>query len=868
MVSILLLGVASTAFGQPRVISIVSSRNSAAVQPPSRDFYFCIPANIPGNGKYIALSITPSANAEIDVQCGNNQIVKLAGKAGVVTVYNVPMSMEITSSGLREDKAIHVWSLAADLSVYWMSHAFLSSDGSSVMPTSGWGTDYVVAAYGARYDSVDLPSEFTIVANQDNTNVTITPSQDIRITGQPTKVLHPGHVAFTETLSKGQTIQYQLVLAQNTDDYDATSTIIHSDRPVGVTGASMSPNIPADFPYSNFVADIMPPVSHWGKTYFSAPFITRKGGDTFLVVSSSDNQKIWTTDQVTGKRIYALLNKHDAYFRPDIEQPTKWESDSVFMLVQYCNSATWPDGQNGSGDPCEVVLNGVELYTKQVVIDVPSTSTQDSEHAYTNYVNVICKKSAESITTFDGGTLTAAKAHRLISPDPNYSMFVLGPVAEGAHTVASDSGVGCYLYGYGFDESYAWGSAMSIFPQSTGDTSAPLMTAGLGECSSITLVARDSGIGASGVIYLLGDSATNMEIVPASDYLAGQSAPSRTFSVRAIDSSKSGSIIVSAYDKAGNTVAAALTFQPRLLSLDRQSIVFVGTSQDTTIDVAVTMTNPGIASFPFTQASLTSALHGGTSRGISILSMDTSALAPGVSHYVTLRFKGDATKFVTDTLVIGSDCILYHLPLRTNYIATFFATDVQFNITREQDTDKQLSTLTNTGTADVTIDSVWTGTDFYVDPLYSPNKLPITLKPTNSTTMRFLYVPSTTGLENALAYFRSPEAGVKTCRLTGTGTLAAVGGDHPSLSAFDVTAYPNPLSLSQTHRLTFNIGSANGGTSTITVSNALGTTVASSKQELSGDMISLDLPSIVPGVYYYRIEKGTSAQAGRIVVMP
>ena len=42
--------------------------------------------------------------------------------------------------------------------------------------------------------------------------------------------------------------------------------------------------------------------------------------------------------------------------------------------------------------------------------------------------------------------------------DDTFEIIDIPHIAPGVHEVTSDSGIGVYIYGYGFDESYAWGA--------------------------------------------------------------------------------------------------------------------------------------------------------------------------------------------------------------------------------------------------------------------------------------------------------------------------------------------------------------------------------------------------------------------------
>src|SRR5439155_1762638 len=120
------------------------------------------------------------------------------------------------SSGIIEDKGVHVWSNDADICCYVMSHNPYTSDGYYVFPLIGWGTEYVACGYAALFEGFsnyvfDLPSEVGIVANTDNTRVTITTTVDVRQENfngtNCSKVFGSAGQPFQVTLMRGQCIE-------------------------------------------------------------------------------------------------------------------------------------------------------------------------------------------------------------------------------------------------------------------------------------------------------------------------------------------------------------------------------------------------------------------------------------------------------------------------------------------------------------------------------------------------------------------------------------------------------------------------------------------------------------------------------------
>ncbi len=270
-----------TVFAQGRIVHSVVIQEKQPGPSMGRDLWFTMARNYESQGgKYYQLYVTSPNATTVNIQVTGGTTFKKAIQPLEVLPFIIPLGWEVTSSGVVEDLAIRIWSTNADLTAYMLSRNPATSDGMYIIPTIGWGTEYVVAGYHSLYEgfgtTYDYPSEFSIVANQDNTVCQVIPTGDIRKNGLKNEVLHKKGAAFTETLDRGQCVQYMLTEAQNADDYDVTGTIVRSNKPVGIVGASQCPNIPPEYPYCDHICDMIPPIRTWAKTYYTLPFYNRK----------------------------------------------------------------------------------------------------------------------------------------------------------------------------------------------------------------------------------------------------------------------------------------------------------------------------------------------------------------------------------------------------------------------------------------------------------------------------------------------------------------------------------------------------------------------------------------------------------------
>ncbi len=648
-----------------RIHHKITTQNHVSPQM-GRDLWFTLITNYGagGSGKYYALYVTSPniTNVHIHITGGITKTIQVQPYQSAV--FNIPLAWEMLASGKVDDFGVHVWSNDADICAYVMSHNPYTSDGMYVIPVIGWGTEYVVAAYASLFEGFgsyvyDEPTEFGIVANQDNTRVSITPTCDIRIEstdkGCCSCILGTQGQTFQVVLNAGQSVQYKATCTQNCDNFDLTGTVITSNNPIGLECGSECPNIPCDFPYCDHVLDYIPPVRTWAENYYSIPFYQPPAAppshtaSTFLVITTKPGQVIYRYDnamQMTQTYFSAGGKKYDSYWRNDIDQGSHWFSDAPFLLVQYINSSSYPDNVNGQGDPAEVVINSSDQFTKDVVFQTPISIGNQSP--YTNYVNIIAKPSDKHVT-LDGVSVIGLHA---VYIDGIYTGYRASNVKPGGHIVKSDSGCGVYIYGYGWDESYAWTGSFATTTYNSKDTTPPTADT-TGQCftAHVDLKDMDGDSGNVGIYYMRLDSINNMSYTLDPTWIDGKARTTTFYDMVVPDLSKPGILIVSGLDAAGNMITVTSTYIPQSAHIGPPLQDF-GTGNPTNcIYMYDTIINTGKTPFPFTDLHLVLG-----DQGFSIDSADRTPLGVGEVRKIKICFVSVKGATVFDTIRFGDPC--------------------------------------------------------------------------------------------------------------------------------------------------------------------------------------------------------------------
>jgi hypothetical protein len=852
-----------------------------------RDFWLAMQSNYWGQdlgGKYLRLYMTSTKGTNDTVESGGSatQVPIQANKIGS---FKIPELWEMESSGIVENKAIHVFSHDADLAVYDLSHNAYTSDGSYIIPTIGWGTDYVVAAYGSLYEGggsyvYDLPSTCVVIADQDSTLVTITPSCDCRqcSTGNVSGDANSTITVFTagstinEKLNRGQCMQLIPIKAADATNYDLTGTIIHANKPVGVAGGSGCPNIPAEFPYCDHVEDMIPPVRSWGETYYTTNPIQPPGmpGHDFgcyLFISSQAGQEI-NRGECGEHHTECIINNQYGIYWDELEGPQNFTSNAPFLVVEYINSASYPDNNNGLGDPAEGVVIPREQYTRSITFETPQST--GNIVPYVNYVDITVNTKDISKTLFDGQSISGRSTQ---CADPNWDIVTIPQIAPGAHTISGDdSGIGVWIYGYGYDESYAWSGPSQCKTFHSPDSIAPITTIS-GNCLTGHVFVQDTGVLSSKLDMLRLDTIYNIEYLPDTSWYDGTMRDSTFYDLHVIDPTKAGFLQVSAFDYAGNHTTITSIYGSLYGSI-KPPLQDMGLSIDSlgrTPNVAYdTLHNLGQDTILISELHLR---YG--DRGFSIFDssggpLDLSPLAPGQHRLIQIQFSALKPIEYVDTIIFGTQCDSTVAALRgSGTVEDFTVTDQSWPnapFTSPLTCYQKIVSIRTLSSIPITIDSVWWADTIH---FHAISTLPITLPPSPGS-FSFLvdYCPDTNSAiipdstQGRWFSHQVLESGIESPRLD---TL--VGWAPFTAGVTDQNHSPLSISVIPTddgHSLEIIVPVSINDPVNFELVNVFGETVL--HNTLSMGTQTVDASMLPRGVYFYRLTSDGISQSGKVIL--
>ncbi len=312
-----------------------------------------------------------------------------------------------------------------------------TNDASMLLPEHALTGNYIIASYPGTFPT-HYPSYFTAIAVEDGTSLDFTvPIATAGGGGVP--ALSAGESTTVSNLNRFDTLN---VVVQ-ADYTDLSGTIIESDKPLWVTGASECANVPG-YPvtYCDHLEEVSIPLEYWGETYVGA-HAPQRGNETYhwRVYSGDDMVTIDTTPPQTG---FPVTLDRGEYLQFEAQNSFILTADGPFMPVQYVESQ---NGGGGTGDPSMYQMVPVEQFLNRYAF---VTGTNYNEH----YAQITRPVGGPAVYV-DGQEVTG--------------YYTVGnfevadwEVTEGGHFASSDGDFGIIQVGYTPVTSYAYPGGLKL----------------------------------------------------------------------------------------------------------------------------------------------------------------------------------------------------------------------------------------------------------------------------------------------------------------------------------------------------------------------------------------------------------------------
>lgn len=400
--------------------------------PEGEEFWICFmrnhndPDKITENTKlYLELFITSDKDANILVE-----IEALNFKEEVFvpanTVRNIKLNpkAQITSSEIIEEgMAVHIKS-DTPVTVYGLNRRRLTTDTFLALPTSVIGNLYRSICYNI---SVQLTSQFAVVATEDNTKVTIVPAVE-------TQAGRPANKPFEVVLNKGDVYQ---VTARNKpndpDKNDLSGSLISADKNISFFSGHQCAYIPDNIMACNHLIEQLPPTPSWGKHYYIGE-LKKRSRYNFRVLANEDETKIFVNNT------YLTTLNSGEFIEQNVNGEVQITANKPILVSQYSQGF-----RNGDaiGDPMMLLISPTQQFLKKYRFATPVNGFWE------HYVNVVVPTKAIGTLKLNGKPVPKNAFKQF--GKTRYSIAYLR-VNYGTHQLEADEPFGMTPYGFGYDK--------------------------------------------------------------------------------------------------------------------------------------------------------------------------------------------------------------------------------------------------------------------------------------------------------------------------------------------------------------------------------------------------------------------------------
>jgi hypothetical protein len=417
---------------EPEVRGEFSSTESSALagtgsDNQGRDFWLAFPANyIPNSELTLFITGSTSTSGSVNIPALGSTI-PFNVTAGAVTSVQLPTNAQIaTNDGIVRGMGIRV-TANANVTVYGLNRIEYSTDAYLGLPVGVLGTEYRVMSYSPINSS--LGSQFTVVATDASTVVTITPSASLGS--------RPAGVPYSISLNVGDVYQIHA-------GADTTGTLVTSNKPIALFGGNRCAFVPVNARACDHLVEQIPPTSAWGTRFVSMPLRTRLNGDTFRLLAAEDGTSISLNGSVV-----ATLNRGQFHERI-VNGPALITATKPILVAQYSNGSSF-DGV--TSDPFMMLIPPYEQFLTGYIISAPQQGFS------LNFINVVAPAQAVGSVRLDGQLISASAFTPIGSSGFSGAQLAVSP---GSHSLTGPLPFGVHSYGFDSYDSYGYPGGLSL----------------------------------------------------------------------------------------------------------------------------------------------------------------------------------------------------------------------------------------------------------------------------------------------------------------------------------------------------------------------------------------------------------------------
>jgi len=359
-----------------------------------------------------------------------------------------------------------------EVTVYAFQQALYTSEAFLVLPVDVLGTEYLILSYpsdgrlgsSGTLDEMSTPSQFAVIAVEDQTVVTIVPSAPTYRNGMREQRI---------TLNRGEVYLVQARITPDNLRPDLTGTEVRATKPVAVLAGHQRAVVPvgaSGLTSRDILIEQLPPTTAWGNSalvvHFPPPSdgLAPQGTHRCRVLAARPGTTLFLDGQPV-----AVLDRGQVYDFP-LVQPVELQATGPILVATFHKTSN--AGQvSRIGDPFMMLIPPVQQFLSRyrflnVQKYLPRGGGGPAEPVYREqYATAVLPTTAE--LWLDGQRID--RSSYLTIGNSGYS-YVWLPTTDGVHSIearfpaGAPAPLGLYVYGYGPADSYGYIGGCSFRP--------------------------------------------------------------------------------------------------------------------------------------------------------------------------------------------------------------------------------------------------------------------------------------------------------------------------------------------------------------------------------------------------------------------
>ena len=299
-------------------------------------------------------------------------------------------------------------------------------------------------------------SDVLIVGTEDNTTVTVVPTQNITVPQniQPSnsnEITRAAGTSFSFTLHKLQTFLF------GAPGNDITGTSIVSNKPLTVISGHECANVPDDVVYCEHITEQIPPTVNWGQQFLLTPYTcSQKPVQYYKIVTASNHTEYnFTCGAGCTTTYYLHTAGSSSTHYTSFNNYCSVLSDKQILVTQLVPGHVF----GITGDPAISLVPSVDQYSQDVVFVSPNISGITS-----HYINIATTNNQSTIL-LDGVALSltwnAIYDHTNNVIGYGTQLNSTSTSLDIPHILTSDNKFTALIYGTGPFTAYSYSAGLS-----------------------------------------------------------------------------------------------------------------------------------------------------------------------------------------------------------------------------------------------------------------------------------------------------------------------------------------------------------------------------------------------------------------------